>query len=290
MKWPRLPGFIGSILSFLFSYSSYERILNGSARISVFLIILVLSILSVIGPSRFIYTKIFPAAKNLGVNLLLFAENSLPENATVTVKNGVASSNLPEPFFISVDKGMLEQILSGELTSRTGSAKIRLLTVDTAGKAEDFERYQSLALLTKNSFVTYSEGKISISPLRNIDDITVSQKDITTAITEFNKNKLISSAIIYLLLVSPLFLLVFAMIAQSVRIFVMSLLVLGIFRILNSRIGFSVVWKYTAYISFLPMVLVLLVTNLVRIPFALVQIAILSFSYFIIRKYQKLLI
>jgi hypothetical protein len=289
MIWLKLKKPLENFLRFCFSYRTHLWVLEGNVRYSTWLVICVLSLLTIIRPTIFIYTKIIPVGKNLGYNLKNFIQQSVPNNAIVTIKNGVASTNLAEPYFISVDKSIFEQLLSGEVNPESwGISKIRILTVDTNASAEDFELYQSLALLTKSSLVYYNDNKISISPLRNIRDLTISRSEIIDKIDLFNQNKLINTCLYFLTIITPFILFLACFIRLCLWICLINLLLFILAKIVNINSNYLTLWSYTVYVSFLPLLFWIMIKGIFQFSYSLILMYIISISYFIFKKYLSL--
>jgi hypothetical protein len=97
-----------------------------------------------------------------------------PQELEVTVTRGEVSTNVAEPYYIDLPKPLKDFIddeLSKEKEEKLGNMNIRhLVAIDTAGKAEDFLRYESVVLLTKHSVVypdkdSNKNGAFKISPI-----------------------------------------------------------------------------------------------------------------------------
>ncbi len=191
---------------FLIDYAA--DVLVGKKNLNIFLIALLLSLYSVITISIFLFGTVYPVIKNLEVKASQFVTDIFPENLSIAIKDGNVTTNVTEPYYLTVDKGRLEDISEFFGAKRDNSiSRIRILTIDTKGNAEDFERYQSLALLTERSLVYYSDDEIKITSLASVKDFTLTRAIILDKIHEVNKDGKIVKIISWILLASPLILL-----------------------------------------------------------------------------------
>jgi len=273
-----------------FRLAFYQRILYGKRKISFLAIALILSLASILLPTFSILRYGLPFVLKLGKNLRLSVEQIYPEELEVTIKNGIVKTNVTEPYFITIKEKDLQNLFTKpEKQEETDAQEFRLLAIDTRGRAEDFERYQSLALLTETSLVYYSQEKINITPLRNIEDLTVNQGFIMEKL-KFLDKKSLTPLLIGLLFVLPLFFLAFTFISKLLFFLVLSLPVILMVKIRSIPAHFSQVYRFTAAISFIPS---LLWTVLAYVPAAsqylvganaLLYCLILGISYLAINK------
>ncbi len=266
----------------LLSLGYFLDILEGKKSFKLFLATLVLALLLTIKPSYEVFQNIYPLVKGLDKKIEDTIIEVYPEELVVTIKNGTAKSNVTEPYYITMRKETLEKLFSYQKDSGITRSKIRLLAVDTKAKAEDFERYQSLALLTENSLVTYRDGDIEIYPLRDIGDMTVNKEFVLSKYKEF---EFLPRAATWLVLSSPLFIFLVHLIGQYIAYLLISFLVYLMVKIKNLTFGFKKTFMYT---SSLTLVLNYIWSALSFIPFlsmslfmmpTLFTIIILAISY-----------
>lgn len=90
-----------------------------------------------------------------------------PEDLVVSIKNGKASVNRPEPYFVKVRKSFM------------GDGSIENMMVINTTESFDslkFKEYKTFSLLTKNEIVVIEEsGEIKILPLSNFGNIEISK-------------------------------------------------------------------------------------------------------------------
>ena len=157
-----------SILKTLFSLNYYTGVLAGKNKFRWILAILILAIIIAIQPSIFVVTKVYPVVRDLENRVTALADEVYPEDLEIKIKNGIATTNVTEPYYLVVRQKTLNSLLSLREDDQNTVSKIRLLAIDTKGKAEEFEQYQTLALLTQTSLVYNSDDKVNIHSLREI--------------------------------------------------------------------------------------------------------------------------
>lgn len=241
-----------NLLKNLFSLNYYTNILSGTQKFRPFLAAFFLALIVSIRPSIFIIKDVYPIVQNLEKKVMDLVDEIVPQELEVKIKNGFASSNVTEPYYLTVREETLESLLSLKKDKQISKSKVRLLAIDTKGKAEEFERYQSLALLTQTSIVYYQDGKTNIQSLRGIQDLTINRELIKSKISEY---KIIGKLTTSVVLASPLILIIFGFIGQIFKFFLIALLVYLMVRINQLKVGFKNVFPYTAATVFIVMLL-----------------------------------
>ncbi len=213
---------------------------------------MILSLVSFFRPSFVIIKNVYPHLLNLQKTVLDTVDQVFPSELEIKIKNGIASTNITEPYYITVQKEFLNNIFSTFGGEKVLLSKYRLVAIDTKGKAENFENYQSAALLTENSFVYYNNNNINITPLRDIQDLTVSSEIIKNKIKEINKDNIISTVFTVILFLSPIFVILFAILSFTIMILVVSVGVYIIEKIHKLSYPFKNIVKYTSAVGFIP--------------------------------------
>lgn len=210
-----------------------------------------------IRPSFFISKDIYPFVKNLENKVNTLVDEVYPQELEIKIKNGYASSNVTEPYYLTIRKETLENIFSLKENEQISKSKVRILAIDTKSKAEEFEKYQSQALLTETSLVYYQEGNINIQSLRGIQNLTISKELIKSKIAVINKDNTIVNLATIGIFVSPLFLILIlgGFIGQLIKFFLISLLIYLMVRINQLSVGFKNTFRYTAALTFWVMIL-----------------------------------
>ncbi len=118
--------------------------------------------------------------------------NNYPSELVITIKNGQASSNVAEPYFIKTpasiaggnSKNEPAVTINGlQPSSSSSSVPENLIVIDTKNQFSeaDFDKYNTFAVLTKTSLASRKDnGKIEIQSLSKIPDWTVNQASIAS--------------------------------------------------------------------------------------------------------------
>lgn len=273
--------FIRSLLPF----KHYTAILTGTESFRAILAVLFLALVLTIKPAFFIFKDVYPLVQNLESKIINLIDEVYPQELEIKIKNGVASTNVTEPYYISVRQETLANLFSFKKGDPNTQSKVRLLAIDTKGKADEFDRYQSLALLTESSLVYYKDKNVNIYSLRQVKDLTVNKDFIKSKIKEFNKDNKIGNIITIGIFLSPLFMILGIFIFQLFMFLLLTLAVYLMVKINQVQTGFKNTFRYTVAIAFV----MTLIWNLISlIPFlakniiaaqSLLTIIILGFAY-----------
>lgn len=242
-----------------FSREFYLDILHGKEHLSAFLFLIIIALINTIKPAYYLIKAGYPIVNNLGEKVELIIDELYPEDLEIKIKSGYASVNVPEPYYVNVPKETLNLFLPLEKTKQIPVSQVRLLAIDTKGKAEDFENYQSLALLTETSLVYYGDEKVNIQSLRNIQDLTINKKFLQNKFLEFNPSNRIEVILKIALTIGPLVIVLFMLIISSFSFLLLSLLMWLIIKINQLSVRFSKVFTYMVAISFLPALILTLI-------------------------------
>lgn len=226
-------------------------ILVGIRKPSLFLMAFILSIYFVVTISVMLLGTVYPVVQSLESKAVQLVSEIYPENLEITIKDGVASTNVTEPYYITIRKNSIEDILSLFSDDRDNSiSRIRVLTIDTQGKAEDFERYQTLALLTERNLVYFSDDEVKISSLQSVGNVTITRKNLLDKIHEVNKDGKIVKIISTIIIISPLVLLI-GSISTSFMTFLFLTLAVYFFIIKTYQlpVNFSRTFRFTAFLT-----------------------------------------
>lgn len=238
-----------SFVKKIFSSDYYVAILQGSQKYNVFLAVLVLALVSSIVPIFLVFKDVYPVVKNLNDRVLATIDEVYPDELEITIKNGLASTNVSEPYYITIRRGALENLFSLKEDDQSGISKIRILSIDTKGSVEDFDRYQSLALLTESSLVYYNDKKINVNSLREVKDVVITKAWINQKYLEINKDNRIGSWLNIAVLVSPLLIILGIFIAEILSCLFIAVGMYLMVRINQIQVGFKTTFAYTTAIA-----------------------------------------
>ena len=127
----------------LFSVKYYTDILTGHSHFKPILAAIFLATILTIKPSIFIFKDMYPVVQNLEKKTLALVDEIYPQELEIKIASGQVSTNVTEPYYVTVRQETLEGLLSLKHEDQNTKSKIRLLAIDTKGKADEFERYQS---------------------------------------------------------------------------------------------------------------------------------------------------
>jgi len=236
----------------LFSVKYYTDILTGHSHFKPILAAIFLATILTIKPSIFIFKDMYPVVQNLEKKTLALVDEIYPQELEIKIASGQVSTNVTEPYYVTVRQETLEGLLSLKHEDQNTKSKIRLLAIDTKGKADEFERYQSLALLTETSVVYYRDNNVNIYPLREIKDLTVNRDAIKSKVKNINKDNRIEKITVVGVLLAPFFILSWLITAKLIVFLLLTLIVYLMIRINQLPIGFKNTFRYASAVSFIP--------------------------------------
>ncbi|GEM_PF-6266306 len=236
----------------LFSFKYYAAILTGATHFKPVLAALILALVLAIKPTIFIFKDAYPLVQNLENKVLTLIEEVYPEELEIKIKNGQVSTDVTEPYYITIRQETLETLFALKKSDQNTKSKVRLLSIDTKGKADEFEKYQSLALLTQTSIVYYKDSNINIYPLREVKDLTINKEAIISKIKEINKDNKIGKIITIGALLSPFLIVIGSLLSQLIMFLLLTLIVYLMVKINQLPTGSKNTFRYTSAISFMP--------------------------------------
>jgi len=239
----------------LFSLTYYAGVLAGTNNFRWILAILILALLISMQPSIFVITKVYPVVKDLENKVNALIDEVYPQKLEIKIKNGIAQTNVTEPYYIVIRQETLNNILSLEKNDPNTISKVRLLAIDTKGKAEEFEQYQTLALLTQTSLVYQSDNEINIYSLREIEDLTINKEIILAEIKNLNSKYNIANLLNIFILAAPLLIILSIFISQFYFFLLFSIAVYIMIKINKIEAGFKKTYSYTVAVAFVPLIL-----------------------------------
>ena len=245
-----------NIVKNLFSLTYYTEVLTGTQRFRWLLATLLLALLFSIRPTLFIITKVYQFVKDVENKMSTLVQETYPQELEITIKHGVASTNVTEPYYLTIRQETLENVLSLKEEDQNTRSRVRILAIDTKGEVEEFEQYQSLALLTQSSLVYYSsDQKINIQSLREIEDLTINKELILAKIKEYNKKYNISTLLNVFVFLSPFLAIIGSFLLQLFVFLLYTVAVYSMVRIKQVPAGFKNSYRYTAVVALAPTIL-----------------------------------
>lgn len=170
-----------------------------------------------------------------------------PAELTIKIKNGQVSTNVKEPYSIPFPTNLFPlESLPAEANLNIGGTRqplqnlshFNLLTIDTQAQVTDIAKYNTLALLTKDSVsVIGDQGDIRVYPLREIKDLTINK------LVVFSLIQVIAPYLKYVVPVFAIFaflaLAVFLPLGKMFYLLLFSLLILIVGKLMRLPLGYG---------------------------------------------------
>ncbi len=151
------------------------------------------SVLAVIGTAQLSFQAI-PSFHSFLSGIGPEIVNNYPSELVITVKNGQASSNVTEPYFIKTPASITGENSKNEPaitinvngwhpSSSSSSVPENLIVIDTKNQFSeaDFDKYSTFAVLTKTSFASRKDnGKIEIQSLSKMPNWTIDKASVAS--------------------------------------------------------------------------------------------------------------
>jgi hypothetical protein len=199
-----------------------------------------------------------------GINLAISTiVEKYPDELEIKIKDGKASTNVEEPYFVKTPKEISDSIEDGQKSKFEN-----FLVIDTKSGADlnKFSEYKTVALLTDKNLVYFDNGKITAQPLDKVGEMTINKSEVKSFINKFNPylNIFVSffPALIFLMLLVWLFFL-------YIYLFFGGLLVFITAKIAKVDVGYWKAYQMGVHLMTLPIIVTTLI-NLIpnfQIPF-----------------------
>ncbi|MEA1929867.1 MAG: DUF1189 family protein [Patescibacteria group bacterium] len=158
-----------------------------------------------------------------------------PAELVVTIEDGIAITNVPEPFFFDIPAGDFEEGVGRHVDERLE----HLLVIDTTESfsVEKFGEYRTLAWLTRDALVVMDDQGIQLIPLAEIPNIIIDRAlidGLTTSLQDF------LSAFPFLLLPIGIFIASFVFSASKlIYLLIAALLIWLLTKIMGQSAGYA---------------------------------------------------
>jgi len=113
--------------------------------------------------------------------------SAYPAELVITIKNGEATTNVNEPYFIPVStvQPLIEDFKTKVLGAYSPTIN-NLLVIDTAASVDDFYALSTYALLTKTTFSYINDNSaIETHRLADIEDMTINRQTVVNILELF---------------------------------------------------------------------------------------------------------
>lgn len=158
--------FLNNIKSSIYNPTYYSEILNKpfsySFRYFLSLAVLIAIVTTIVFSFKTV-PEISKVIRGIGPNVLKY----YPDNLEITVKNGIVSTNVPEPYFIKMPVEFKSEVQPSNNSVKTSPdlSKIEnLFVIDTASSltANLFYNYKTFVLISRDSVVYYDNNAVKI--------------------------------------------------------------------------------------------------------------------------------
>lgn len=245
-------------LAKFFSLDFYIGILRLGGGWHPLLIAVILALVGSVVPGVQVIQLAYPVVSNLSSAASKLVDSLYPQELEITVKGGLVSTNVTEPYYVSLKATQVKELLASlqipvpAEIEKPRVSSFRLVAIDTRGKAESFEQYQAAALVTESSVVYYNDGKINIFPLREVKDITINKQLLQQKTAEILKDGGLANLLRILVIMAPIFLIIGSFLGQLWIFTALSLLTWIIIRIHRAPVTFGRRFRLLANLYFLP--------------------------------------
>ena len=176
------------------SLSYYKDVIKAPFSFSLKFFILYFFFYALVG-TIVSYSRLSKGIDFLQSDLINKVQEIYPSNLEIKIKDGIVSANTPQPYILSLEK--VNQSFSQPINTKT--PLVNLFVIDTNGSVENFSKYKTAALLTRNYFVLYRTNRLNVYSFEKIQDLTINKSFISSAVLSISP---------FLLLIKPIVLLI----------------------------------------------------------------------------------
>ncbi len=212
-----------TIRASIYDPSFYHSLLHKPFRSSLGYFLSLVVVLAAISAILFSFSAV-PAAHSFFSTVGPKVLSYYPEGLEVTFKDGVASTNAEEPFFVKVP----DELASSEEFKQQGAGLDYLLVIATQEQfnLQTFKDYRTLALLSHDTLAYRDDhGEVRIQPLDRIPNTTITKSGVASFV---EKAQPLLRAIVALLPLIIFFGMLFVYASALVPLLVWALLVWGL--------------------------------------------------------------
>lgn len=240
--------FLDNIKNSIYNPEFYRKLRSKPLPFSFKYFYILAFILAVIITAKFSFQEI------PGINVFLTGlgpeiVNAYPSELAVTIKNGQASSNVAEPYFVRMPGNIQME------KYRNISKLDHLIVIDTKNQfsEESFLKYSSLVFLTKTSVAfRKDDGRIEIQPLSGMPDLIIDKASVSSFVGKIQP---------FTKFAAPLFVLAFFigfMVSFSIKLaylLLAALLILLVAKVKNIPLSYKQSYQAGLHIITLPLLL-----------------------------------
>lgn len=276
--------FFNVLTKSLTKFSYYKEIAKANFKFSLKYLFFLFYILSLIGSIVFsvsVGVLVLPRVPQIVSYLSSKAIDLYPSGLTITIKNGLVSTNEKEPFYV-------------DSLNQFGITKDfdHVLTIDTSASPSDIKNYKTLILITKDSFVTIkNNNSYEVRPIDKSTNFTIDQKSYSNLLNQITPYlKYLQPALIGLLIMSlliwPFISAAFSLLGQLVYLLIFSLIFFVLVKLLKKDLKFKKLYQLAMHASTLPVLLGTVISILgIHMPFLLGSAILFVFMILIINEF-----
>lgn len=275
------------------SSNYFDGIVREKRKFKTFLVLLALAIITGFKPVYAIVRYGLPLLDNLERKVINLVEEVIPPELEVKIEKGQASSNVTEPYYLTTSYATLSDFVLVKQDEKASQVPVRLLTIDTKGSAEDFEKYQSLTLLTSKGLVYFSDNRIQIIPLSDVPDATITQETVKEIISGANRDNKLVDTLKLLVYISPVLIILINTILLFSRVSFISAILWVVSKIMKINVRFGILIKLSTAIYAVPYLLIAMTKSFLPVgplrfwlPMVL-NISVLVFGFITLRMHKK---
>lgn len=108
---------------------------------------------------------------------------NFPENLIISFKNGAASVNVPEPYYLPLP----EKLRSSDASSNKVPANLLAIDTRTDVPSNRFGEYDAYIVLTKNHLMSGTSEHVTVEQIQNMADLTISRAGLSYFAGQLNE-------------------------------------------------------------------------------------------------------
>lgn len=182
-----------------------------------------------------------------------------PEELVINIEDGQVSTNVSEPYFISVDKfeQLFDQVDDQVLGADSDDIQ-NFLVIDTQASADDILEYSTIMLLTEDSLVYLDDGGFQANRLDEIKELQIDKASVTQIVERLAPflNFIIPLGMVFIFS----FVFIFAGIGHAIYLFFFALLMFGLAKLMKLKLTYLQSYRLSLHILIIPLVLIGLLT------------------------------
>lgn len=214
--------------------------------------------------------------------------NYFPQELTLTIKDGKASTNVSEPYFIKMPKAISDNksFDNEDMMINGNDVKdiIRLeniVVIDTKNKfdIDRFESYKTAILITEDNIISLENGKVSIVSVSEVPDFVLNREKISSIVEKVKPFLVYLYPIVfvggliggYFMMLGKIFYLIFG-----------ALLIWATIAVMGLKIGYKKSYQLGLHLMTLPIIVIGILTIIpfnIIFPFLFSIILVLATAY-----------